>query len=404
MTDLADPRTSLAILHVLRAPLGGLFRHVLDLSRGQIARGHRVGMIVDSTAGNVMADRVLGDLEPHLALGISRLPMRRNPHPTDLTTLARVGAIIRRLQPDVVHGHGSKGGLYARLPGLLSPGKGPVRAYTPHGGSFHYAPGTALHSAYMGAEYVLARSSDLILFESAYIADRYRASVGEPPRLSRVAVNGLAQPEFEPVEPNPDAADFLYVGELRAAKGIDILLEALAAARDMTGRRIRTVLVGSGPDREALETQADRLGLGNDVAFRGAMPIREAFHLGRVLVIPSRAESLPYVVLEAVAARVPLVASAVGGIPEIFGPYRECLVPSGSVEALRTRMIEQLAVPPEQQRLQALALAAHVRSHFCLDTMVETVLQGYRDAVASRSASKTTVPRTSVCDPYGSSV
>ncbi len=404
MTDLADPRTSLSILHVLRAPLGGLFRHVLDLSREQVARGHRVGLIVDSTTGNEMAARALRELEPRLALGLFRFPMRRNPHPGDIAALARVVAATRRLKPDVVHGHGSKGGLYARLPGLASPRKGPVRVYTPHGGSFHYRPGTAIHAAYMAAEYLLGRSSDLVLFESAYIADRYRAFVGEPPRLSRVAVNGLADSEFAPVPPDPDAADFLYVGELRAAKGIDLLLEALAATRDATHRRIRAVLVGSGPDRQALQAQAARLGLAGDVVFRGAMPIRDAFRLGRVLVIPSRAESLPYVVLEAAAARVPLVATAVGGIPEIFGPYRDCLVPGGDVTALRTRMIEQLAVSPEQQVLHALALASHVRSQFCLGTMVDHVLEGYRDAIASKTLAATAMPLPRVLDPFGSSV
>src|ERR1700724_4930440 len=68
----------LNILHVLRAPVGGLFRHVIDLARGQLARGHRVGLILDSTAAGTQAESVLSDLEPHLGLGLSRVAMSRH--------------------------------------------------------------------------------------------------------------------------------------------------------------------------------------------------------------------------------------------------------------------------------------------------------------------------------------
>src|SRR6185312_4851496 len=64
----------LRILHVLRTPVGGLFRHVLDLTRGQIARGHAVGLILDSSTGGAAVDAALNDLAPALALGLTRFP------------------------------------------------------------------------------------------------------------------------------------------------------------------------------------------------------------------------------------------------------------------------------------------------------------------------------------------
>ncbi len=376
----------LRILHVLRAPLGGLFRHVLDLTREQIARGHSVGLIADASTGGAMADQVLAELEPQLALGLRRFPMRRNPHLSDLAAQLNVVATTRAMKPDVVHGHGSKGAVYARLPAMF-PGshRGPVRVYTPHGGSLHYAPGTALHAVYMQVERLLARNSDLILFESAYIAERYRASVGEPPRLSRIALNGLADAEFNPVAPREYAADFLYVGELRAAKGIDILLDALAATCAVTGRRLTAVLIGSGPDREALEARSRRLGLDGQISFPGPLPARRAFTLGRVLLVPSRIDSLPYVVLEAAAAQVPLIATSVGGVPEIFGPYGDRLVPPNRADLLQAKMVEWLALPIERQRSDSALLADHVRSRFCMKQMVDGVLAGYRDALAAKA-------------------
>ena len=71
------------ILHILRAPVGGLFRHVLDLAEGQIERGHEVGIIA-GTDGNELSEATLAALAPKLALGLTRIPIRRNPHPADL--------------------------------------------------------------------------------------------------------------------------------------------------------------------------------------------------------------------------------------------------------------------------------------------------------------------------------
>ena len=66
-----EARGSLNILHVLRAPVGGLFRHVVDLARGQAARGHRVGVIADSSSGGARAEEALADLSSVLALDLS---------------------------------------------------------------------------------------------------------------------------------------------------------------------------------------------------------------------------------------------------------------------------------------------------------------------------------------------
>lgn len=378
---------SIRIMHVLRAPLGGLYRHVLDLSREQARRGHAVGMIVDSLTGGERADRTLAELEPHLALGLLRLPMRRNPHVSDLVTLTQVLRRLRATRPDIVHGHGSKGGLFARLPGFI-PGTGPsVKAYTPHGGSLNHRPGTAAHALYMAAESWLGRRTDMLLFESAFIGTRYRALVGEPKHLFRIVHNGIAEDEFEPVHPAEDAADFLYVGELRSAKGIDVLLDALVKIKCATGTAPRAVLVGSGPDRAALEQSVGELGLDGRVTLTGPMPARQAFALGRTLVIPSRSESLPYVVLEAAAARIPLISTNVGGIPEIFGPYRDRLIPANDVDRLTAAMTAALAATPERRARDAAELAAVVHDGFSIDAMVDTVVAAYRDALAARSRS-----------------
>ena len=94
------------------------------------------------------------------------------------------------------------------------------------------------------------------------------------------------------------------------------------------------------------------------------MPTREAFRLGRVLVVPSRAESMPYIVLEAAGARVPMIATDVGGIPEIYGPYRDRLGPPDDPASLQASIEAMLAISEAQRRALADDLAAHVAERF----------------------------------------
>ncbi len=85
-----EARAGLNILHVLRAPVGGLFRHVVDLATGQAARGHRIGLIADSASGGPQSDAMLEDLAPVLALGLTRVPMSRQFGTRDLPAAAHV--------------------------------------------------------------------------------------------------------------------------------------------------------------------------------------------------------------------------------------------------------------------------------------------------------------------------
>jgi glycosyltransferase involved in cell wall biosynthesis len=372
------------ILHVFRAPVGGLFRHVMDLARLQAAAGHAVGIVCDSTTGGERGERALAELLPSLELGLIRVPMKRNPHVSDWTCLRAVSRRAATVGANVLHGHGAKGGVYARLAAA-----GPaIRAYTPHGGSYNYRPGSPLHRLYMGAESVLARRTDAFLFESEYVAGRHRSFVGGPERVTRIVHNGIAEAEFAPVQRSEDPFDLLYVGELREAKGLPYLLEALVRLR-AEGRALRLLMVGSGPDAEVLRQTVERLGLTDAVAFEPPQAIRSVLARGRILVVPSLAESLPYVVLEAAAAAQPLVATRVGGIPEIFGPAADDLVPAREPEALASGIRRVLDDAPEVLAARVRALSESIRQRFSLDHMGSEVIAGYTAAFQARE-----VPRT----------
>ncbi len=386
----------LRIVHVFRAPLGGLFRHVVDLAAEQSARGDRVGMFFDGGARCPRVEAALARIPGGLGLGVGTASIHRNPGISDVLAMARFIVWLREVKPDVVHGHGSKGGVYARLSGLGAPRDEPIRAYTPHGGSFNYRPGSALHRAYMFAEKLLAPMTDVFLFESAYIAGRFDRFVGAANGVRRVVANGIGAAEFAPVEPNEDAADLLYVGELRAAKGIDTLLDAIALVGRSRGVVPHAVLIGSGPDQALLTQRAKRLGVAPFVSFPGPMPVREAFKLGRVLIVPSRAESMPYVVLEAAGARVPMIATNVGGIPEIYGPFRNRLGPPDDAEDLRARIEAALDTPRDRREEEAGDLAFYVAENFSIQTMVNSVMAGYGEAMARRRRALAGAPAATV--------
>jgi len=377
--------TSLKIVHILRAPLGGLFRHVMDVANGQIERGHRVGLIVDSTTGGARADAILAELAPRLALGVERVPIAREISPRDLHALWRISWRLRALAPDVLHGHGAKGAALTRLTPTAA---GAIRAYTPHGGSLVYSPGTLSGGFYRLIERILNPRTDLFLFESNYIAELYRTVVAPPRGMVRIVRNGIAEAEFDPAVPRSDATDIVCVGELRPVKAIDVLIEALAILRQ-SGRRVSATIAGEGPDAAKLQALADRQGLADQVRFIGHCPARTAFTMGRMLVIPSRAESLPYVVLEAAAAGLPIIASDVGGVPEIFGPQANRLIPPDDSAALVAAIATALD-DPERMRSGTQVLKARVHSEFSLCAMVEANLAAYREAIAARKVAQFT--------------
>ncbi|CDX31518.1 putative transferase [Mesorhizobium plurifarium] len=319
---------NLRIVHCFRSPVGGIFRHVRDLTEAQVAAGHAVGIVCDSTTGGDYEERLFEAMKDSLALGIHRTPMQRHVGPGDLASAWRTYRIIKELRPDVLHGHGAKGGAYARLFGsLLRVSRSRVaRLYSPHGGSLHYDETTVTGKLFFGLERFMARFTDCLLFVSDYERNTYRRKVGEPPIPNTLVYNGLRAAEFEPVATAANAADFLYIGMMRDLKGPDIFIDALALAGSALGHPLSAVMVGDGDDLPRYHAQVERLGLKSHVRFLPPMPARDAFALAGLIVVPSRAEAMPYIVLEALAAGMPMIATAVGGIPEIFGDGSPALI------------------------------------------------------------------------------
>lgn len=369
-------RRSLRIVHCFRSPVGGIFRHVRDLTEAQVAAGHKVGIVCDSTTGGDLEEQLFDSLKPMLALGVSRTPMQRHVGPGDLAAAWRGYKIIRELQPDVLHGHGAKGGVYARMFGsLLRVYRYRVaRLYTAHGGSLHYDETSPMGRMFFGLERLMERFTDHLLFVSEFERQAFRHKVGEPKPPSSLVYNGLRDSEFEAVPLAPDAADFLYIGMMRDLKGPDLFIDALARVERQLDRQLSAVMVGDGDGLPRYRAQATRLGLGDRLTFLKPMPAAQAFALAGIIVVPSRAEAMPYIVLEALAAGKPMVATAVGGIPEIFGANSSALV-RPEVGELAARMGEAIGDPAAFAAL--MPGKEYLKARFGADVMAAEIERAY---------------------------
>jgi glycosyltransferase involved in cell wall biosynthesis len=372
--------TPMRIVHCVRSPIGGIFRHIRDLAISQAEAGHDVGIVCDSSTGSEFDNQLVEELRPKLALGLARFPMQRQLTIQDLSATLALYRHIRDLKPDILHGHGAKGGAYVRLIGSILKFRGQKvsRIYCPHGGSLHYDPNRFEGRVYHNLERLLGRLTDGLVFVSDYESAAYESKVGHPKALSRIVYNGLTAEEFTPVATNDDAADFLYIGMLRDLKGPDLFIEALYNIRLKTGTAPRAHIVGEGPDENRYRKMVDNLGLSDAITFHGALPAREAFKLAKNVVVPSRAEAMPYIILETVAAQRPLIATRVGGIPEIFGRNAHRLVEPGHIGKLTAAMEEALTSPAKMEA-DAKELRGCLAETFSIDLMSDRITTLYQE-------------------------
>ena len=373
----------LRIIHCFRSPVGGIFRHVRDLVIEHSKAGHEVGILCDNITGGEHEERQIRELMPYLALGVVRMPIQRSITPSDAGALWRAYKEVKSLRPDVLHGHGAKGGAIARLTGsALRVNRYRVaRLYTPHGGTLHYDRLSLTGQVALTLDRILEFFSDMILFVCDYEQRTYMAKIGRPRVPTKMVHNGLNDPEFVPVPTQSDSVDFLYIGMLRDLKGPDIFIEAFAQTERALSRPLLGLIVGEGPDRAKYERQIQMAGLGNRLGILPPMSAREAFRTASALVVPSRAEAMPYIVLEAVAAGKTVIASRVGGIPEILGENSRALAKPADPADLSRIMVEALTIPGWHQINMPEPI--QFRQRFSSQTMAKDIMQVYQDLLSS---------------------
>jgi glycosyltransferase involved in cell wall biosynthesis len=367
---------SLRIVQIAKvAGISGSENHLLLLLPGLRARGHDVGLVMlhEEEPG---AEELAGRLEED-GVPVERLRMRA---PVDPLVFGRLVSHVRRLRPDVLHTHLVHADFHALPAGRLA--RVPLLVSTKHG----FNPFRS-RRAFAAADRTVARLADVHVAISAGLARYLARDEGFDESIFEIVHYGI---EHGP-EPPPPAGEprLAIVGRLIPIKGHEVLLEALAEARAEIPD-ITLEIAGEGPLEPQLRTAAARLGLGEAVTFLGRVaPPTTVYERAEIVVVPSLGEGFGMVALEAMERGRAVVASDVGGLPEIVEAGTTGLVvPSGDSAAL-AEAIGELARDPARAaafgaagRERALAAFAQER---CTERIEALYLAALETGVRRRS-------------------
>jgi glycosyltransferase involved in cell wall biosynthesis len=389
----------LRVLLVVEAAGGGTGRHVLDLAGGLAARGCEVHLLYSPVRmDKVFAERI-DRLASDAGMTCSALHVRSSIHPSDFAAALRVRRYLRTHGPfEVVHGHSSKGGALARLAAF---GTGCPAVYTPHG-LVVADPSLPLakRAIYLAIEWSLSRLTRRIITVSP---EEYRSSVRSGLGRRRLVMVPNGVDDAGPAVTRSEARRSLgltdeaivvgFVGRLVEAKAPQRIVEAFATVAD-AAPDARLVIVGDGPLMSRLREVAATHLIDDRVLFLGHCDARDLYTAFDVFAICSRKEGLPYVVLEAMAAGLPVAATATAGVELLVeqGVNGE-VVPGDDVAALATALGRLLSDATLRTRYAGSARARAAR--FTVTVMVDETLAVYRAVIG---AGKAHVPPSAAID------
>jgi L-malate glycosyltransferase len=348
--------------------LGGTEQQVVLLASGLQARGIDTRVLV-MFGGGPREEALQQAGVPVIHLGFRRLKALRDV-PRNVAAFVRLVRMLRRDRPDVLHAFlfhsyltAAPAARIARVPVLVA-GRRSL-GFFKEGRSFALA-----------VERLANRVTDLLIANARAVADDTRVQERVPEQKVAVVYNGLPEAAFAEHAPASIQTPFpvlLCVANLKIYKGHRYLLQALGQLREQ-GRPCTLLLVGDGEEREALESQA--AGLGVDVRFLG--PSRDTgplFARADIVVHPSLSEGMSNAVMEAMAAARPIVATNVGGTPELLSGRGQLVPPSDSLAL--SAAIEQLLANPRQAAILGERARAWSGTHLQADRMIDEHVRIY---------------------------
>jgi glycosyltransferase involved in cell wall biosynthesis len=369
------------IVHAIaRLNVGGAAQQVLELAAGQSGSGHEVVVAAGQLAPGEESMSYLAD---ELGVEVVDVPeLQRELSPRDLLAARRLRGLIRARRPDVLHTHAAKAGAAGRLGALVSgSARPPVRVHTFHGHVLRGYFGPRRERVFTAIERALARGTSALVVSSRAVRDDL-VQLGVAP-AERFEIVRYGFRFDEPAAPRdlglPDGTFVVgWAGRLTEIKRPLDLVRALAALR---GRGVDAafVLLGDGALRPDVEALAAELGVADALHLmgyhRGLADWHAAFD---ALLLTSANEGTPVAVLEALAAGRPVVATAVGGVPDVVDDGETgFLAAAGDTDALAERL-ERLARDPDLRARMGRLGAERVREHFGVERMVEEVEALYR--------------------------
>jgi glycosyltransferase involved in cell wall biosynthesis len=362
------------LLLVTLAETGGAQTYVATLVRALVGR-------YDVT----VAAHGPGPLREAVAeAGAEFVPLRHVRRPIsiwrDLLGLFELVVLVRRVHPHIVHANSSKAGVLGRIAAWLA--RAPIRIFTVHGWAFTATVVPGFRSALFRWAERLVRpltTATVCVSEDERTAGIAARTCDEATTVViRNGIDAAARPARQETHPPRIVA----VGRLQAPKDPLSLVRALAKLR---GRHFHALIVGDGPDRPAVEAELRRLELTEAVDLTGEREdVAEILAASAVFVLSSRSEAFPMSVLEAMAAGLPVVATRVGGLPELVVEGETgLLVPAGDPEELAAAIARLLDDPDLRERFGS-AGRARVETHFGLEPFLDAHLELYRSQLAHR--------------------
>jgi glycosyltransferase involved in cell wall biosynthesis len=354
------------ILRVIgRLNVGGPALHVAYLSAGLAERGYETTLVAGEVARgeDSMAFVAEGLGVPIVHLG----EMRRDISPLrDARTVSYLARLIRETRPHILHTHMAKAGAVGRLAALASgDARPPVIVHTFHGHVLRHYFDPIRNGAFRLLERWLARTTTALVAVSPEVRDELVELRVAPPEKFVVVRLGIELAERVGAHDgrveqrrllgiSPDRFVVGWIGRMTAVKRTEDVLWAFRRLRE-SGVDACLCLVGDGPDRPALERRAKELGIMRDTLFLGfqndVAPFYAAFD---ALLLPSVSEGTPVSAIEALAAGKPVVATRVGGVPDVVRDGEDGLLAEpGAIDELSERLTRLARDPALRERMGA---------------------------------------------------
>lgn len=367
----------------------GVGRHIVDITTGLSERGHEIHLLYSPIR---YEQQFLDQLAKLRTVYCKPIPMPRAIGTADLSALAAIRNYRRAKGPfDVIHGHSSKGGGYARLLKLFGGG---LVLYSPHAFvTLSPAISRSKRAIYHTLERALAPLTDTLICTSQMEMDHALELGIARHRLALIPNGGApyAAPSRATVraELGLSGADVVvgFAGRMEDQKAPERLV---AAARKLLPDmpQLKFLMIGDGPKRAALAAAMEREGFGPRMIWPGAVNARRLMPGMDMFVLSSCYEGFAYVLLEALYAGLPIVTTPVGGAMESVVPgVNGAIVPHGDIDAM-ARAISELAGDGALRAQRAAASLTHAQS-FSVPRMVDALEELYlrlkRNALATGS-------------------
>jgi glycosyltransferase involved in cell wall biosynthesis len=381
---------------IARLNMGGPALHVAYLTAGLRDRGYETTLVAGTLARGedsmaFVADGLGIEVERIVELQREISPLR------DVRSVLHLARTIRRVRPQILHTHTAKAGAVGRIAALLAgDARPPIIVHTFHGHVLRGYFGPLRSRAFALLERRLAEVTTCLVAVSPEVRDDL-VGLGIAPREKFAVIRlGIELDDRVRVEENgrddtrrmlgipSDAFTVGWIGRMTGVKRTDDVLLAFRSLRER-GVSARLCLVGDGPDREHVEQRAHDLGVMRETLFLGyqedVAPYYAAFD---AFVLPSGNEGTPVTTIEALAAGRPVVATRVGGVPDVVRDGEDgFLVDPGDIDELADRLATLAGDAALRARMGA-AGREHVLPRYAVDRLVDDVDRLYRSLLEAR--------------------